>query len=43
MAEAVNRAGVLADLYEKALDAIIHSLNADHASILLFDEDDVML
>lgn len=42
LAEAVNRAGVLADLYEKALDAIIHSLNADRASILLFDEDDVM-
>ncbi|WP_447598074.1 PAS domain S-box protein [Nitrospira sp. Nam80] len=42
LAEAVNRAGVLADLYDKALDAIIHSLNADRASILLFEEDGVM-
>lgn len=42
LANAVNRAGALSDLYSKALDAIIISLNADRASILLFDEDGVM-
>ncbi len=41
-ADAVNRAGVLGALYEKALDTIIGSLAADRASILLFDEDGVM-
>ena len=41
-ADAVNRAEELADLYDKAVDAIISSLNADRASILLFDEDGVM-
>jgi len=41
-ADSVNRAGVLGDLYEKALDTIIESLAADRASILLFDEDGVM-
>jgi PAS domain S-box-containing protein len=42
LANAVNRAEALPDLYEKALDTIIGSLNADRASILLFDDDDVM-
>jgi PAS domain S-box-containing protein len=38
----VNRAEALSDLYEKALDAIMRSLNADRASILLFDRDGVL-
>ncbi len=42
LANAVNRAEGLADLYEKALDAIVKSVNADRASILLFDEGGVM-
>ncbi len=42
LADAVNRAEALPHLYEKALDVIIASLNADHASILLFDDDGVM-
>ena len=42
LAETVNRAGALADLYDKALEAITSAVNADRASILLFDEDGVM-
>ncbi|NWF73144.1 MAG: PAS domain-containing protein, partial [Nitrospirae bacterium] len=42
LAHAVNRAEALSDLHSKALDAILTSLNADGASILLFDEDGVM-
>ena len=42
LANAVNRAEALSDLYGKALDTILTSLNADRASILLFDEDGVM-
>ncbi len=42
LANAVNRAEALHDLYEKALDAILASLDADRASILLFDENGVM-
>ncbi|HXV68262.1 MAG TPA: PAS domain S-box protein, partial [Nitrospira sp.] len=42
LAEAVNRADALDDLYRKALDVITASLNADRASILLFDADGVM-
>ena len=42
LAEAVNRAGALAELYDKALEAITSAVNADRASILLFDEDGVM-
>ena len=42
LANAVNRAEGLAELYEKALDAIVKSVNADRASILLFDEGGVM-
>lgn len=38
----VNQALSLSELYAKALDAITYSLNADRASILLFDEDGVM-
>jgi PAS domain S-box-containing protein len=42
LANAVNRAEALTDLYDKALDAVISSLDADRASILLFDEGSVM-
>jgi PAS domain S-box-containing protein len=42
LAETVNRAEALDDLYEKALDVITASLNADRGSILLFDADGVM-
>lgn len=42
LSDAVNRAEALPHLYEKALDVIITSLNADRASILLFDDDGVM-
>jgi PAS domain S-box-containing protein len=42
LASAVNRADQLGDLYEKALDAILLSLHADRASILLFDQPGVM-
>ena len=42
LAEVVNRADALDDLYRKALDVIMASLNADRGSILLFDADGVM-
>jgi PAS domain S-box-containing protein len=42
LASAVNRAEAPDDLYGKALDAIRVSLNADRASILLFDQNGVM-
>ena len=42
LASAVNRADEVAVLYEMALDAIIVSLHATRASILLFDEQGVM-
>ena len=42
LAETVNRADALDDLYQKALDVITASLNADRGSILLFDADGVM-
>lgn len=42
LATHVNRAESLPTLYEKALDAIIRSLKADRASILLFGAEDVM-
>jgi PAS domain S-box-containing protein len=42
LAEAVNRADALDDLYRKALDVITASLSADRGSILLFDADGVM-
>jgi PAS domain S-box-containing protein len=42
LATAVNRALELPDLYNHALDAIAESLNADRASILLFDSDGIM-
>jgi PAS domain S-box-containing protein len=42
LANTVNRAGALAELYEKALDTIISALHADRASILLFDDAGIM-
>src|SRR5215813_15083701 len=42
LADEVNRAEVLSDLFEKALDVIIASVNADRASILLFDDEGIM-
>jgi PAS domain S-box-containing protein len=42
LAETVNRAEALDELYQKALDVITASLNADRGSILLFDADGVM-
>jgi PAS domain S-box-containing protein len=42
LAQAVNRADALDDLYRKALDVITASLHADRGSILLFDPDGVM-
>ena len=42
LAETVNRADALDELYEKALDVITGCLNADRGSILLFDGDGVM-
>ena len=42
LAEVVNRADVLDDLYQKALDVITGSLNAHRASILMLDPDGVM-
>jgi PAS domain S-box-containing protein len=42
LAEAVNHADVLPQLYERALDSIIQALDADRASILLFDDDGVI-
>jgi PAS domain S-box-containing protein len=42
LADVVNRAEVLSDLFEKALDVIIASVNADRASILLFDDKGIL-
>jgi len=42
LAEAVNHADALSQLYERALDSIIQALGADRASILLFDDDGVI-
>ena len=42
LASAVNRSDEAAVLYERALDAILVSLNATRASILLFDDHGVM-
>ncbi len=42
LAEVVNHADVLDDLYQKALDVITASLNAHRGSILLLDPDGVM-
>ena len=42
LAEAVNRADAVDELYQTALDVITGSLNADRGSILLFDPDGVM-
>jgi PAS domain S-box-containing protein len=40
--ECLQHAGSLAALYEPALDAILRALRCDRASILLFDQSDVM-
>jgi PAS domain S-box-containing protein len=42
LAVAVNRAVTPAEIHEAALNAIQKSLNADRASILLFDENGIM-
>ncbi|HET8722305.1 MAG TPA: PAS domain S-box protein, partial [Nitrospira sp.] len=42
LAETVNRADALDDLYRKALEVIAAALNANRGSILLFDPDGVM-
>lgn len=42
LATAVNSAHALPELYEQVLDAIMSSLQADRASILLFDPDGIM-
>lgn len=42
LANSVNRAEALPELYEQALGAIIEALRADRASILLFDTDGSM-
>ncbi|BFU94928.1 MAG: putative Histidine kinase [Nitrospira sp.] len=42
LAEAVNHADALPQLYERALDSIIQTLGADRASILLFEGDGVI-
>jgi PAS domain S-box-containing protein len=42
VATSVNRAHALSELYEQALDAIMISLGADRASILLLDPDGIM-
>lgn len=42
LAEAVNHADALPQLYERALDSIIQVLGADRASILLFEDDGVI-
>ncbi|MEY2916870.1 MAG: hypothetical protein RIS73_584, partial [Bacteroidota bacterium] len=38
LSEAISRAPHLIDIYELALDALQHTINADKASVLLFDE-----
>ncbi|MDF0642412.1 MAG: response regulator [Nitrospira sp.] len=42
LAEAVNHADALPQLYERALDSIVQALGADRASILLFEGDGVI-
>ncbi|WP_172834183.1 response regulator [Nitrospira japonica] len=42
LAEAVNHADALPQLYEQALDSIIQTLDADRASILLLENDGVI-
>jgi len=42
LAEAVNHADALPQLYERALDSIIQALDADRASILLLENDGVI-
>jgi PAS domain S-box-containing protein len=42
VAEAVGRAATLDELLEEAIDALIAATAADRASVLLYDEDDVL-
>lgn len=42
LADAVNRAEPVANLYALALDAMIQAVSADRASVLLFDHDGTM-
>src|SRR5689334_19519257 len=42
LAQAVNRAVRIEEVYECALDALMTSVRVDRASILLYDEDNVM-
>ncbi len=42
LADVVNRAEALTDLYDKAISTILQALHADRASILLFDDDGLM-
>ncbi|HEX2990312.1 MAG TPA: PAS domain S-box protein, partial [Anaerolineales bacterium] len=42
LAERLNHSGSLQDVYDPALDAILNALQCDRASILLYDEADVM-
>lgn len=42
LAEQLNRSTSLEDVYNPALDAILNALQCDRASILLYDETDVM-
>jgi PAS domain S-box-containing protein len=42
MTDAVTRAGDLDDIYDAALAELRRTVHADRASILLFDDDDVM-
>jgi PAS domain S-box-containing protein len=42
LATCVNQSQTLSDIYDKALDTIIRSLQADRAAILLYDDGGVM-
>jgi PAS domain S-box-containing protein len=42
MADALGHARALEEIYDEAIDGLMHAMHADRASILLFDEDGVM-
>ena len=42
MADALGKAHALDAIFDEALDGLMHAMQADRASILLFDHDDVM-
>lgn len=42
LSAAVARAGRLEDIYDAAMSGLIDAVSADRASVLLFDDDDVM-